>query len=364
MSDKQTEIADIIARMQVADISITEISNALGEQGNKRSPVKSGKHINVRILALLGAICIFAGIINYIAVSWNDMSSFMRIFITLGIGIGLTALLLIAMKEQKYPVLIAYLMVIAPSVETVGWFVMIHEVFPEGNNVHKAAMAVFLVMTLQQMVISLQYKNLLILFTVFIFFYSFINELLYVIEIKGYIIAILVGFSILYNGFSLLKTPYQELSPLFLLAGLIYFNTGLHGYISEDFDSDIALVITGISIVSSGYAIKKIGYPKLTAGCFLIGSMFFYTGLFEKLTHTPLEIFYPVFSVLFLYLSASLESKTLLLTSAVSIIGFIGYYATEYFLNSLGFPIVLIIIGVALFAVSAMALNIKRKYSK
>jgi hypothetical protein len=61
-----------------------------------------------------------------------------------------------------------------------------------------------------------------------------------------------------------------------------------------------------------------------------------------------------------LYVCVVLESRAMLLTTVLAMLSFIGYFSSEYFADSLGWPITLVLMGVAFLGVGAIALKVKR----
>ena len=62
-----------------------------------------------------------------------------------------------------------------------------------------------------------------------------------------------------------------------------------------------------------------------------------------------------------LYACVRLQSRALLLTTVLAMLGFIGYLTAEHFVDSLGWPISLILMGVAFIGVATLAMRIKRQ---
>ena len=62
-----------------------------------------------------------------------------------------------------------------------------------------------------------------------------------------------------------------------------------------------------------------------------------------------------------LYACVVLKSRALLLTTVIAMLSYIGYFSTQYFVDSLGWPVTLILMGVAFMGVSALAIKVKRR---
>jgi hypothetical protein len=87
-------------------------------------------------------------------------------------------------------------------------------------------------------------------------------------------------------------------------------------------------------------------YSRLIALGYFVGSMMAYAGLFDLVQNTSIELIYLAVTASALYACVVLESRALLLTTVLAMLGFIGYFSAEYFSDSLGWPITLVLMGV------------------
>jgi hypothetical protein len=62
-----------------------------------------------------------------------------------------------------------------------------------------------------------------------------------------------------------------------------------------------------------------------------------------------------------LYACVVLQSRALLLTTVIAMLSFIGYYTAQHFVDSLGWPVTLVLMGVAFIGVSTLAIKVKRQ---
>ena len=62
--------------------------------------------------------------------------------------------------------------------------------------------------------------------------------------------------------------------------------------------------------------------------------------------------------------STVVRSGVLMLVGTLSMLCYIGYFTAEHFANTLGWPIALVIIGIAFIGISAMAVRLNNKYIK
>lgn len=86
--------------------------------------------------------------------------------------------------------------------------------------------------------------------------------------------------------------------------------------------------------------------------------------VFDTVKDTAFELGYLGLTALIIFLSTFVRSRTLLLVGTLSMLGYIGYFTSEHFANAVGWPISLVIIGVALVGLSSLALKLNNKYIK
>ena len=82
-------------------------------------------------------------------------------------------------------------------------------------------------------------------------------------------------------------------------------------------------------------------------------------GLFSLLEESVLEILGAACDVVFL--STWIKSRSLFLVGTVGILAYVGYYTAEHFTDVVGWPIALILFGLILIGLSAVAFRINRK---
>ena len=90
--------------------------------------------------------------------------------------------------------------------------------------------------------------------------------------------------------------------------------------------------------------------------------MVFLYGLFDLVERTPFEILFIVAASGFVYLSAAIQSRTLLLVATAAILGYTGWFTSEHFADSLGWPLALVLFGMLMIGLSALAFRIDRQY--
>ncbi len=86
-----------------------------------------------------------------------------------------------------------------------------------------------------------------------------------------------------------------------------------------------------------------------------------YTGLFDLVENTSTELLFFAVTASILYFCVLLQSRALLLSTVIAMLAFIGYYSAEHFSNALGWPVTLVLMGVAFLSVGTIDLKVKRQ---
>ena len=364
VTDKPSALQNIVQLMRNYDITPAEVEAAFNAPAASR-PVavqRSRGDIARTLFTYLGAIFILAGISTYIGTFWQSMGSAMRVFMTLGVGYILLIVLLSALHEKKYPRLILPLALASVFVMTGGWFVLIHEVFPHGSNWRAATLFVFGMMALHQGVLFGKYRLTVLAFTTLFFIYGFMQVGLDLLGVPSAYIAIVLGASLFLVATALEDMPYRVLAAPALLIGIFWMNSGLFDRIAFFISPDWAGLLTGMCVMSAAYGLHKAGrYSGLSGLGYFIGSIMAYSGLFDLVHNTSFELVYLAVTAAMLYACVVLQSRALLFTTVIAMLGFIGFYTAKHFANSLGWPVTLVLMGVAFLAVGTIAIKVKRQ---
>lgn len=364
VTDKPGALESIAQLMRNYDITPAEVEAAFHAPAASRTiPARRSRgDIAKTLFTYLGAIFILAGIGTYIGTFWQSMGSAMRVLMTLGVGYILLIVLVSALHENKFPRLILPLALASVFMMTGGWFVLIHEVYPHGDNWRAAVLAVFGVMALHQGALLGKYRLAVLAFTTLFFVYGFMQVGLDMLGVPFAYIAIVLGASLFLVATALEKMPQRVLAEPALLIGTIWLNSGLFDRIAVASAADWASLITGVCVMSAAYGLHKAGrYSRLAGLGYFIGSIMAYSGLFDLVLNTSVELAYLAVTASMLYACVVLQSRALLFTTVIAMLGFIGFYTAKHFANSLGWPVTLVLMGVAFLGVGTIALRVKRK---
>ena len=365
--DKPNALLRITGLMHEHQISLDEVAAALNTPATGLAdatvlPPRTTSDIAKTLFSYLGAIFILAGISTYIGMFWNSMGSTMRIFVTLGVGYILLIVLVSALHEKKYPKLEAPLVIATAFMLTSGWFVLIHELFPHGDDWRKAVAAVFGLMTVHQAALLYRYRQTLLVLTALFFAYGFMQVGLDLIDLPGDLIAIALGLSLFVVATELNKGPFRVLAEPALLIATAWLNAGLFERMASLASPNLAALVTGLCLMSTAHGLQRAQqFQRLIDLGYFAGSFMLYAALFDLVRGTPVELVYLAATAAMLYACVQLQSRALLLTTVLAMLGFIGYFGAQHFANSLGWPITLVLMGVAFLGVSALAMKVRRQ---
>ena len=365
VTDKPGALESIAQLMRKYDITLAEVDTAFHAPASSRSvPARRSKgDIAKTLFIYLGAIFILAGIGTYIGTFWESMGSVMRVFMTLGVGYILLVVLVSALHENKYPRLILPLALACVSVMTGGWFVLIHEVFPRGDDWRLAVLAVFGVMALHQAALLAKYRLTVLAFATLFFVYGSMQVGLDMLGVELAYIAIVLGASLFLVATALEKSPFHVLAEPALLIATLWLNSGLFDRIAVAASASWAGVITGVCVMSTAFGLHQAGrYSRLTGLGYFFGSIMAYSALFDLVHNTSFELAYLAVAAAMLYACVVLQSRALLFTTVIAMLGFIGFYTAKHFANSLGWPVTLVLMGVAFLGVGTIAMRVKRQF--
>lgn len=364
VNDKAEALSKIAELMRTYDITPAEVAVVFRDPSMlQAAPAqRSSSEIARTLFIYLGAIFILAGISTYIGMFWNRMGSVMRIVVTLGIGYALLIVLVSALHEKKFPRLILPLALATAFMLTSGWFVFIHEMFPHGDNWRLAALSVFGLMALHQGVLFRKYELTVLAFTALLFVYAFLQVGLDMLDVPTGFSAIILGASLFLVACELEKSRHRSLAEFAFLIALCWLNAGLFDRIAVATSANWAALLTGICTMSAAYGLQRAGrQTRLASIGYLVGSVMAYTGLFDLVHKTSFELLYFAVTASMLYACVILQSRALLLTTVLAMLGYIGYFTAQHFVDSLGWPISLVLMGVAFMGVSTLAMRVKRR---
>ena len=312
-------LRDIVALAREHRLTAVEIGAALAEEPAPAADVSAvarsaeaesrARTILVRVGAYLGGTFVFAGIVAFIALQWDSMNSAARVIITLGSGLAAFAMATIATRDSRFDKAAPPLFLIAAGLEPTGMLVAFNE-FGSGGDARWAALFTAGVMAIQFAAI-----------------------------------------------FSVLRQ-----SMLLFLAVLFAMLSWVTAFDILNVDESFGVMMLGGCLVLAAIAADRTPHRVITPAWYLVGGIGFLYGLFDLVEGTLFEVLFILAASGFVYLSAAIPSRTLLLVATGAILGYTGWFTGEHFADSLGWPLALVLFGLLMISLSALAFRIDRQY--
>ena len=311
MDDRSEALAQIADLARRHSLTAAEIAHAIGED----TPAVAGERdkrrrsVLVSVLGFLGGTFVFAGIGVFIALQWNSMNSAARVIVTLGSGLAALVLAVLATRDMRFAKASTPLLLVAAALEPTGILVAFNE-YGSGGDWRWAGLITAGVMALQFIAIFASLKRSTPLFMTIFF-------------------------------------------------GALFWWTALD---LADLDDEMVALIIGASLVLTGIGVDRSGHRDISPASYFFGSVGFLYGFFDLVERTVFEIAFIAAAAGFVYLSVLVHSRTLLFVATLAILAYTGYFTGEHFADSVGWPIALIVFGMLMIGLSALAFRIDRDY--
>lgn len=307
-SEALAQIADLARRH---GLTATEIAHALGAGSAAGSGDRDERRrsVLVSVLGFLGGTFVFAGIGVFIALQWSSMNSAARVIVTLGSGLAALALAVLAAQDLRFTKASTPLLLVAAALEPTGILVAFSE-YGSGGDWRWAGLITAGVMAVQ---------------------------------------------------FTGIFASQARSTPLLLtiVFGALFWWTALDLAGVRD---EMGALIVGASLVLAGIGVDRSGHGEISPVIYFVGSVGCLYGFFDLVEDTVFEIAFIAAAAGFVYLSVLRHSRTLLFVATLAILAYTGYFTGQHFADSVGWPLALIVFGLLMIALSALAFRIDRKY--
>ena len=277
------------------------------------------------ILYYIGAAIVFMGIVILVGQNWDLLNDFTRILVSLGSSIAaFIAAILIGQKANLKTISLAFFL-ISMLIMPVGFAVT---------------------------------------FDIFAFDIGdvFIQVLMSTMSLIIAVLALAVFKNDIFLIFSIVFGTW------------LYF--ALTDFLFEDsllFDKDdfwnYRMLILGLSYLFIGYSLMKDKKNVLSNFLYAFGTLFFlgaalFLSGWEPEQNVFWEIIFPGLAFAVIFLSTYLKRLVFLIIGSGALIIYIFKITSEYFTDSLGWPLSLVIIGLSLIAVGYLFVHLNKKYIK
>ncbi len=309
MSLKEDALQDIVSLAKHNQITLEEIAQAFNAP--QIQTIKASSSVLSKLFGYIGGIFVFAGIGVFISMYWDDFGSAARVIVTLGTGLVAFIMGLVCLADKKYERAATPLFLISSFLQPMGILVMLQE-YSSGGDVRHGMLFMAVYMLIQQGATFWAKGRTVLAFSAILFGCIFFANLFDIWDMSEKLIGIVIGTSLLCIAYALNQSRHLAIAPFW------YF----------------------------------------------VGSVMLLWSIFESVESSPLEPVYLGASALIIFLSTYVRSRTLLLVGTLSMLLYIGYYTAKHFANTVGWPIALVMIGIALIAVSSLAVRLNNKYIK
>lgn len=309
MSTKEDALHDIVSLAKHNNITLDEIKQAI--EAAPVLPSKPSANVLSKLFGYIGGIFVFAGIGVFISMYWDDFGSAARVIVTLGTGFVAFIMALTCLTDKKYERAATPLFLMSSFLQPTGIFVMLQEYSSGGDARHGILfMAVF--MLIQQTATFWAKRRTVLAFSAILF-------------------------------------------------GCIFFTTLFDLW---DMNEKLIGIVIGSSILCVAYALNQSRHLAIAPFWYFMGSVILLWSVFEAVENTPFELIYLGLAALLIFLSTVVRSRSLLTVGTLAMLIYIGYFTAKHFANTMGWPIALVIIGIALIGMSALAVRLNNKYIK
>ncbi len=309
MSTKEDALHDIVSLAKHNNITLDEIKQAIEAAPALAS--KPSASVLSKLFGYIGGIFVFAGIGVFISMYWDDFGSAARVIVTLGTGFVAFIMALVCLYDKKCERAATPLFLIAALLQPTGIFVMLQE-YSSGGDARHGILFMAAFMLIQQTATFWAKRRTVLAFSAILF-------------------------------------------------GCIFFATLFDLW---DLNEKLIGMVIGSSILCVAYALNQSRHLAIAPFWYFVGSIILMWSVFEAVENTPFELIYLGLATLLIFLSTVVRSRSLLAVGTLAMLIYIGYFTAKHFANTMGWPMALVIIGIALIGMSALAVRLNNKYIK
>lgn len=320
--DKMTLLAAVRELAAAGELEESEVVTAIREAaGAPTAEVADRSRRYSQVLYFIGGGVIFIGIVAFIAQVWTDLGPVMHVVVTLGAGLAAFTTGVLLSWHGKLGAAGPAFFLIAALVLPIGMAVALDE---SGLDPEK---------------LGLQSLMAVVLLGAFLAVYRLFRApslLVYAIAYGTWAFFAITGFMV---------GPDPR-------------------FAQEEFFEYRALAV-GLAFMVLGWAFSGTERDGLSGPLYALGSAAFLgsalaLGGFKPSQNVFWELIFPGLAFVVLYLSVTLKSKALLTFGSLGLGAYLAKITGEYFSDSMGWPLALILLGFLLMGVGYLTLRLKR----
>lgn len=401
---QQDSLRQIVNVMEANSLSPADVKKSYNEYTKNRKS-EGREHLSksdliLRLFAYLGGTLVFAGLCVFIETIWQDIGSLPRVIITFGSGFTAYLCSLAFASDQRFRKAATPANILAFILQPIGLFVLLNE-YAKGDDAALGSMIVFGPLMLQQALTFLKFRAPSQLLFALLYLIGFSGAAVEYLDIDRGFASLAFGLFLLLVTIDMqLKEKFKELTPFFFMISTLLFFAGVYYYIGRTsfdpvalsliltllgfaviresktlyvisiiymagyycglpgggwnndptYSNELAAIFTGASLVLTGHWLSHRNIISLYPLWMFLGTCFALGGFFSLVHGTMIEPLSIALSASAIYGALLLRSRAALAAAVLSTITFIISYTAEHFANTVGWPILLIVIGIAILA--------------
>lgn len=286
---------------------------------NDESVSKNSKHFDAtKMLYFLGSAVVVIGIVLFVAQVWDDIGAFGRISVTLGLGILFAAIGSVLLKNKPANNIGSVFHGIGGLLIPGGAMVALSELNVDTVSLWPVTIT-FGVIFAFYIVLNFVHKN-----------------------------AVLTFFAIA-NGTAFMYLLFEA-----IVDGSLYDHWEWHAYLTMAVGASYLLLAHSFR---DGWNNKLIGILHFFGITGILGAAF--SQVFDSV---PWQMFYFLLIIGGLYLAVFMKSRSILVMSTIFMLAHVSYITGEYFADSVGWPISLVVLGFIFIGLGYASMTINKKY--
>lgn len=305
MTGKEAALEQIAALTTAHGISVGEIQARLARD---EPPTKQRSFV-AQLLSYLGGAFVFSGISLLISFIWHDIGSAQRVILTFGSGLAALVLGVVCGQDTRFARAATPLFLVAACLQPFGLVVFLQEYLPPSGHPERAVLAIAGTLAVQQ----------------------------------GLAFWALRRSSLLFFGIGFAAIALTAFLQLVDVA-----------------DEPLAIAV-GLAVLGTASVVSRTAHAPVTPFWYFVGSASLLGGWWVLWEGTALDLSTLGLSVALIALSIRTGSRTLLFVAAVGLLGYLSYFAYEYFADVVGWPIALILLGLAMLGVGGWVMKLSRR---
>lgn len=312
MDAREEALARIAALAAEHGLTADDVRAALAGRATPAAPAAPARRGAIgRALAWLGGTFVLAGIFVLVGTWWTEMNLAERVIVSLGSGVAAYVLAWMASLQPARERLVTPLFLIAMLTEPIGLVTVLEELSSGGDEA-LGALVVAGTMALQAVLFLARVRRSAATFAALAYGAVAMAAALALAEVDGELAALVVGASLFLVTLGVARSAHAAIAPFWFF-------------------------VSASLVLGSWFALVEGG---------------------------PLELTELVPVAACIWASTVLRSRTLLATGTLALLVYVGWFSGRHFADSIGWPLLLILLGALMMGAGTAAVRLHRRYIK